>query len=88
MTGQGKFLFLGHFIVKKHQLRLKGTEKSGKGCGKLLVPMRRMGTRTRLRRSLKLTKSNQDVTHLTRVTMRRMGTRKQNDDLNENANKK
>jgi hypothetical protein len=42
----------------------------------LLVPMRRMGTRTRLRRSPKLTKSNQDATHLTRVTMRRMGTRK------------
>jgi hypothetical protein len=46
MTGQGKFLFLGHFIVKKHQPRLKGTEKSGKGCGKLLDPMRRMGSRT------------------------------------------
>ena len=42
----------------------------------LLVPMRRMGTRTPLRRSPKLTKSNQDATHLTRVTMRRMVTRK------------
>ena len=38
--------------------------------------MRRMGTTTRLRRSPKLTKSNQDATHLTRVTMRRMVTRK------------
>jgi len=42
----------------------------------LLDPMRRMGSRTRLRRSPKLTKSNQDATHLTRVTMRRMVTRK------------
>jgi hypothetical protein len=38
--------------------------------------MRRMGTRTRLRRSPKLTKIIQDATHLTRVTMRRMVTRK------------
>ncbi len=29
--------------------------------------MRRMGSKTRLRRSPKLTKSNQDATHLTRI---------------------
>jgi len=38
--------------------------------------MRCMGTRTRLRRSPKLTKNNQDATHLTRIPMRRMVTRK------------
>jgi len=42
----------------------------------LLVTMRRMVTRTRLRRSPKLRKSNQDATHLTRVTIQRMVTRK------------
>ena len=42
----------------------------------LLVPMRRMGTSTRLRRSPKLTKIIQDATHHPRVTMRRMVTRK------------
>jgi len=38
--------------------------------------MQRMGARTRLRRSPKLKKNNKDATHLTRVSMRRMATRK------------